>query len=125
MKRLALLLLLPLMFWACTQQQPQPVEELAVEPVVVDTVPEEPVITAFPDTMYASADELMIVIDTIDPSLPSDLSNLEDAYADKPGIYTFRGSATRNPNFHGHLTSDSIQFKVDWTYSTRVDNTNL
>ena len=124
MKRLQLLFLLPVMVLACSQQQPQTIEEPVVEPVVLDTVPEEPVITAFPDTMYASAEKLMIVIDTVDPSLPTELAFLEDAYADKPGIYTFRGSASRNPSFHGHLTDDSIQFKVDWTYTTRIDNTN-
>lgn len=125
MKRHSLLLLLPLMVFACTQQQTQPVE--VVEPeqeVIVDTVPEAPVVVAFPDTMYASAEKLMIVVDTIDPSLPSVLSSLEDAYADKPGIYTFRGSSSRIPNFHGHLTDDSIQIKVDWDFMTRIDNTN-
>lgn len=125
MKRHSLLLLLPLMVFACTQQQTQPVE--VVEPeqeVIVDTVPEAPVVVAFPDTMYASAEKLMIVVDTIDPSLPSVLSSLEDAYADKPGIYTFRGSSSRIPNFHGHLTDDSIQIKVDWDFTTRIDNTN-
>ena len=116
-----LLLLAALTAFACTRQQAGEVP--VPEPINLDTVPEEPVITAFPDTLYASAEKLMIVIDTIDPTLPSELNSLEDAYADKPGIYTFRGSATRNPNFHGHLTNDSIQIKVDWEYTTRSDYT--
>lgn len=116
--------LVSLMLFACVRQQPQLVEEPMFESVVVDTVPEVPVIVAFPDTMYASAEKLLTVIDTVDASLPTCLSTLEDVYADKPGIYTFRGSSTRNPLFHGHLTGDSIQFKVDWEYTTRCDYTN-
>lgn len=121
MRRLTLLLLAALTTFACTRRQT--VEVPTPWPVILDTVVEEPVVTAFPDTLYASAEKLLIVIDTIDASLPSELNSLEDAYADKPGIYTFRGSATRNPNFHGHLTDDTIQIKVDWEYSTRSDYT--
>ena len=117
-------MLLPLGVLACMCWQPQPVEEPTPEPVVVDTVPEEPVVVAFPDTMYASAEKLLIQIDTVDPSLPSELSTLDDVYADKPGIYTFRGSASRIPQYDGRLTDDSIQIKVEWSYATRVDYTN-
>lgn len=113
---------------ACVRQQPQPVvsdaESVVVDTITIDTVPEEPVAVAFPDTMYASAEKLMILIDTVDTSLPSALSTLDDAYAGKPGIYTFRGSSSRIPSYQGYLTDDSIQIKVDWSFATRIDNTN-
>lgn len=124
MRRLPILIFLTLMALACVRQQPQPIVAPTPEPEFIDTIPEEPVVAAFPDTMYASAAQLLIQIDTVDASLPTELSTLEDVYADKPGIYTFRGSASRNPCFHGHLTDDSIQIKVEWTYVTRIDNTN-
>ena len=124
MRTRTLLFMLPLLALACVRQQPQPVKEPTPEPVVVDTVHEEPVVAAFPDTIYASAEKLMIMIDTVDVSLPSTLSTLEDVYADKPGIFIFRGASSRNPCFHGHLTDDSIQIKVDWEYTTRCDYTN-
>lgn len=118
------LLCLALTVLACVRQQPQPVVSIDPEPVECDTTTETPAVTAFPDTMFASAAKLMVQIDTIDPLLPSELSTLDDVYAGKPGIYTFRGSASRIPEYQGHLTDDSLHIKVEWSYATRVDYTN-
>ena len=123
MKRSILILLPFLLAFSCTNRQTQTVEAPSTEPETVDTVPEVLVVEPFPDTVYASAEKLMIQIDTIDKALPSMLSFMEDAYENKSGIFTFRGSATRIPPYHGHLTEDSIQFKVDWVFSTRIDPT--
>ena len=115
------LLAIPLFVAMSCEAQPNVASE-ETRTVVVDTLVElVPEITPLPDTMYASAEKLMYQIDTFDKTLPSDLSTLEDVYADKPGIFTFRGSSTRNPNFCGHLTDDSIQIKVDWAFTTRMD----
>ena len=123
MKQFILFSLLLLLAFSCTNQPAQPAEEPISEPEAVDTVPEVKAIEPFPDTMFASAEKLMIQIDTFDKTLPSMLSGIEDAYESKPGIFTFRGSATRIPPYHGHLTDDSIQFKVEWVFTTRIDAT--
>ena len=124
MKQIILFLLpLLLLAFSCTSPSEQPIEEPTPEPVVVDTIPEVPVVDAFPDTVFASAEKLMVQVDTIDKTLPSMLSNMDDAYENKPGILTFRGSASRIPKYFGHLTDDSIQFKVDWVFTTRTDAT--
>jgi outer membrane protein assembly factor BamB len=97
--------------------------EPTTEPKVIDTVPAVPVIEPFPDTVFASAEKLLVQIDTIDKTLPSMLCSLEDSYDNKPGIFTFRGSSSRIPKYCGHLTDDSIQIKVDWVFTTRMDAT--
>ncbi|MBO6024443.1 MAG: dehydrogenase [Bacteroidales bacterium] len=123
MKQIILFLLPLLLVFSCTNQPQQPIVEPAPEPVVVDTIPEVPVLKPFPDTVLASAEKLLVQIDTIDKTLPSELSSLEDVYTNKPGIFTFRGSASRIPNYCGHLSDDSIQIKVDWAFTTRMDPT--
>ena len=113
MKRIILSLVpLLLLVFSCNPLT-QPIEEPTPEPVVVDTIPEVPVVEPFPDTVYTSAEKLMAQIDTIDKTLPSMLSSIEDAYENKPGIFTFRGSASRIPKYYGQLTDDSIQFNID------------
>ena len=121
MKRILLFLWPLLLAVSCTNQQKPSIEEPTSEPEIVDTVPEVPVIEPFPDTVYASAEKLLVQIDTLDKTLPSTLASIEDAYVNKPGIFTFRGSSSRIPNFSGYLTDDSIQFKVDWVFTTRTD----
>ena len=121
MKRILLYLLPVLLFFSCVDQQKRPIEEPTPEHEIVDTVPEVSVVEPFPDTVFASAEKLLVQIDTIDKTLPSTLASIEDAYKNKPGIFTFRGSSSRIPNFSGHLTDDSIQFKVDWVFTTRTD----
>lgn len=123
MKQITLFLLLIFLAFSCTNQQTQPTEEPSFEQIVIDTVPEVPVIKAFPDTVFASAEKLMVQIDTFDKTLPSTLSSIENAYENKPGIFTFRGSPSRIPTYCGHLTDDSIQIKVDWVFTTRMDAT--
>jgi len=121
MKRILLFLWPLLLAVSCTNQQRPSIDEPSPESIIVDTEPEVPVIEPFPDTVYASAEQLLVQIDTLDKTLPSTLASVEDAYDNKPGIFTFRGSSSRIPNFSGHLTDDSIQFKVDWVFTTRTD----
>lgn len=81
-------------------------------------------ISPFPDTMLPSTEKLMFVIDTFDWETPGELSDMDDLYEDSPGIFTFRGSLSRNPNFYGRLHGDSINFSVEWSFSTATDTTH-
>lgn len=89
--------------------------------MMVDTLSAEEPILPFPDTMFASAEKIMYVIDTFDKEIPAALSDLDDLYEDAPGIYTFRGSLSRNPNFCGRLHGDSADIQVEWVFTTAID----
>ena len=100
---------------SCTMEQPQVVVE---ETVVADTIPPVVIDYGFPDTMYASAEKVMFVVDTFDKSVPCMLSDFEDLYEDAPGIFMFRGSPTRNPNFFKAIPSISTWIgssRREWT----------
>ena len=120
MKQLAFIFLFSIIMAtpSCTMEQPQVVVE---ETVVADTIPPVVIDYGFPDTMYASAEKVMFVVDTFDTSVPCMLSDFKDLYEDAPGIFMFRGSPTRNPNFCGHLHGDSININVDWVFKTGMD----
>ena len=105
---------------SCTMEQPQvAVEETEME--IVDTLPPVVIDYGFPDTMFASAEKVMFVVDTFNTSVPYELSDFKDLYEDAPGIFMFRGSPTRNPNFCGHLQGDSINISVVWVFKTGMD----
>ncbi len=123
MKQLTLLFLFGFLMAgpSCSTEHPQVVVE-AADTLVVDTIPAVVVDPGFPDTMFASAEKVMFVIDTIDAMLPSELSDLEDLYKDAPGIFMFRGSPSRNPNYCGHLHGDSVKIGLDWVFTTSMDS---
>lgn len=80
---------------------------------------EEP--TLFPDTSFASVDELQYQIDLFD-SITDDMPNtLDDLYADAPGIMTFRGGALRNAPFVGHIQGRPDTVIIDWKFTTAYD----
>ena len=94
--------------------------------VVLETVPEIPeptVILPFPDTIYPSAQALHYVIDVFEKEIPGTLNDLTDLYENVPGIFTFRGSPTRNPNFSGRIHGDSIDIHKEWEFTTYFDMT--
>ncbi len=105
---------------SCTMEKPQVVVD-ETETEIVDTIPPVVIDYGFPDTMYASVEKVMFVIDTFDVSVPCELYDINDLYEDAPGIFMFRGSPTRNPNFYGHLHGDSININVDWVFKTGMD----
>ena len=122
MKQLVFVFLLSIIMASpsCTMEHPQVVvEEREVE--IADTIPPVVIDYGFPDTMFASAEKVMFVVDTFDMTVPSELSDFKDLYEDAPGIFMFRGSPTRNPNFCGHLQGDSINISVDWVFKTGMD----
>lgn len=106
---------------SCNRPQEVPAEPLPETDTLVETVE---VILPFPDTVLPSAEKVMIQIDTIDPTLPWEIQDYADAYADAPGIFTFRGSPTRNPNFYGRLHGDSIDIHTEWAFGTAYDNSH-
>lgn len=81
-------------------------------------------LSVLPDTMFESAKKLHFLIDTFDRKTPGFLKNLSDKYADAPGIFTFRGSPSRNPSFIGHVAGRPSKVSVDWAFSTKVDTTH-
>lgn len=91
---------------------------------LMDTIPILEKVSSFPDTMYPSAQILMFRIDTFCYDIPAELSDLNDYYSDAPGIFTFRGSLSRNPSFSGRLHGDSLHISVDWTFATNTDTTH-
>lgn len=122
MKQLALVFLLSIIMASpsCTMEQPQAVVE-ETETEITDTIPPVIIDYGFPDTMYASAEKVMFVVDTFNTSVPSELSDFKDLYENAPGIFMFRGSPTRNPNFCGHLNDEPININVDWVFTTGMD----
>jgi outer membrane protein assembly factor BamB len=102
------------------QAPSDPLSELADDTLAEVETPVLP----FPDTMLPSAEKVMVEIDTIDPTLPWEIKDFTDAYADAPGIFTFRGSPTRNPNFCGRLHGDSLFIHTEWEFTTALDNSN-
>ena len=94
-------------------------------PVETDTIAEpEVVILPLPDTILPSAEKVMVQIDTFDKELPWEILSFSDPYADAPGIFTFRGTPTRNPNFQGRLHGDSIRIHTEWEFGTAYDNSH-
>lgn len=75
----------------------------------------------FPDTTMRSAERIMFVIDTFEKEIPGVLSHLWDDYEGAPGVFTFRGAPSRNPNFRGMVHGDSINIHTDWVFVTDFD----
>lgn len=81
------------------------------------------VLTPFPDTIFPSAEKLLFVVDTFQTGISGMMSDLSDKYDGTNGIFTFRGSPTRNPNFSGRIHGDSINIHTEWVFTTYFDNT--
>ena len=88
-----------------------------VDSIVV--VPEEPMF--LPDTAYPSVENLKYSITIFDSVTSGELLYTDDAYADAPGIFTFRGNPFRNASFCGHIDSIPTDIDIDWTFVTDFD----
>ena len=75
----------------------------------------------FADTMFPSAESIVYVIDTLEPDIDGTLFDTDDLYKDAPGVFTFRGSLSRNPHFVGRLHGDSINITTSWVFTTSTD----
>lgn len=98
-------------------------EDAKNDSIVADTMA-MPFVEPFPDTMYASAEKITYIIDTFDKETSPLLCNYDDLYADAPGVFMFRGSPTRNPNFSGRLYGDSLSINVEWVFTTSRDTSH-
>lgn len=78
---------------------------------------------SFPDTMLPSAEKIFYMIDTFALDTGSTLDGMDDLYQDADGVFTFRGTPSRNPNFFGRLHGDSINIAVEWVFQTKIDTT--
>ena len=74
-----------------------------------------------PDTAFPSVENLKYDITIFDSITSGELSNSDDAYADAPGIFTFRGNPFRNAYFCGHIDSVPTDIDIDWTFVTGFD----
>ena len=76
------------------------------------------VLPPFPDTIFPSAEKLLFVVDTFQTDISGMMSDLSDKYDGSNGIFTFRGSQTRNPNFSGRIHGDLIDIHTEWVFAT-------
>ena len=91
--------------------------------LVIDSVVVPEALLPFADTLFPSAEKILFVIDTFEKEIPGELLYLEDDYPELPGVFTFRGSPSRNPNFRGMLHGDSIDIHTEWVFVTEYDRT--
>jgi len=75
-----------------------------------------------PDTMYASVDAIQWKTTLVDSLHSGVLDNLDDLYADVPGIFAFRGGSFRDAPFRGHLQGKPDTVVVDWSFTTDYDD---
>ena len=80
---------------ANTQSNDTSVEVVAATDSIVP--PAEP--KFLPDTAFPSVERLKYSITIFDSLTPGELLYTDDAYADAPGIFTFRGNPLRNASF--------------------------
>ena len=113
------------LFASCQFESPKGLETLPHDSLMTDTVPLRPLLReSFPDTMYASAAMMTYVVDTFDKTISPMLSDYDDLYANASGVFMFRGSPSRNPNFSGRLRGDSLSINVKWVFSTDRDTSH-
>lgn len=101
---------------ACGGKEKNSTSAQPTDSVKVDT---PKVVTAHPDTIYASAKRLKeIKIDTFLKNVPGTLESFENQYADVDGILTFRGAPSRETPFSGKVKGSPSTVKVDWVFNT-------
>lgn len=71
-----------------------------------------------PDTAYESVKALRAVTEIGDTSTSGTIDFTGNMYADAPGIFTFRGGAYRNADFHGSVKGEPTKIAVDWEFKT-------
>lgn len=76
-----------------------------------------------PDTVFQSIENLTYEITIFDSIISGEIVNLEDAYANVPGIFTFRGNSFRSAPFCGHIDSLPTDIDIDWVFRTSYDTT--
>ena len=125
MNRVFIFVLLIVLYGVCSCTSPTDNHaQIDEEQLVVDTIVVPTPDPSFPDTIFASAEKVMFQIDVMDSLVSGKLSDYEDLYCDAPGVFTFRGTKERNPNFSGQLHSDTVNISVEWVFVTSMDTTH-
>ena len=76
-------------------------------------------VTRHPDTVFASAKNLLKVqVDTFLSDVPGELSNFDNLYKNVEGILTFRGDPSRETSFAGRVKGTPSTVKVEWVFET-------
>ena len=75
----------------------------------------------FPDTTFASVEQLNYKVEILDSTAQKPISPLHDLYADAPGIMTFRGNAHRDASFTGSVDKRPSRVDVVWRFETSSD----
>lgn len=78
--------------------------------------------TPFPDTMFASVEQITYVVDTFCTEVDGTITEMSDPYADAPGIFCFRGGPLRDMPYSGKVSGRPTTIDVDWCFTTSSDN---
>ena len=95
--------------------------ELVTPAAAPDTTVEE--IIFLPDTTYIAKGKIDYVVEIKDSTGNAQLSDVNDAYTTHSGIYTFRGTASRNTTMCGKITGAPSTITIDWEFKTKFDTT--
>ena len=96
---------------ACGGKEKNSTSAQPTDSVKVDT---PKVVTAHPDTSFASAKTLKVVkIDTFLNNISGQLENFDNQYKGSNNILTFRGNPSRETSFSGKITGTPSIVKVD------------
>ncbi len=93
-------------------------DQQVADSICADTIP-VPVQPAFlPDTAFPSAQFLHSRTEIFTPDIPGELNSTLNMYADVPGVFTFRGGAFRDADFHGKVTGTPSRIEIIWKFTT-------
>jgi len=71
-----------------------------------------------PDTVYASAKNLIYQIDIVDQTVSGALTEVYDMYADCNSVLNFRGSQSNETPFYGEIAERPTTVSVEWVFRT-------
>lgn len=107
---------------SCRNKKKEPAEQalqVVCDSITPKTCNELEPPKAFPDTAYASVDNIKYRIERLAPERDSIISRFDDLYANAPGVLTFRGGPNRQASFGGRVTGRPDTITVDWIFNTR------
>ncbi|MCM1484407.1 MAG: dehydrogenase [Muribaculaceae bacterium] len=71
-----------------------------------------------PDTAYSSVSYLDYKVERADTTTDGIINCTANMYASTPGVFTFRGGAYRDADFHGTVSGTPSEITVDWEFHT-------
>lgn len=106
-----------------TRQQGSDAAADSVQADSISAAEKQVVLTPLPDTVYASAEAIRFVVDTLD-SVDASLQYLDDPYLHHHGVRTFRGNHLRNAAFGGRVKGTPSSIETAWRFETKFDTTH-